>query len=42
MDVFLWGRSAGNDGNAAPLYLGHPKFEGFEVKQTIGRKDKAA
>ena len=26
---------AGNDGNAAPLYLGHPKFEGFEVKQTL-------
>ena len=33
---------AGNDGNAAPLYLGHPKFEGFEVKQTLTRKDKAA
>ena len=33
---------AGNDGNAAPLYLGHPKFEGFEVKQTLHRKGKAA
>ena len=33
---------AGNDGNAAPLYLGHPKFEGFEVKQTLRRKGKAA
>ena len=50
-DFEAWTRSAqfrraharaGNDGNAAPLYLGHPKFEGFEVKQTIGRKDKAA
>ena len=26
---------AGNDGNAAPLYLEHPKFEGFEVRQTL-------
>jgi len=33
---------AGNDGNAAPLYLGHPKFEGFEVKQTLQRKGQAA
>jgi heme-degrading monooxygenase HmoA len=33
---------AGNDGNAAPLYLGHPKFEGFEVKQTLDRHGKAA
>ena len=33
---------AGNDGNAAPLYLGHPKFEGFEVKQTLLRNDAAA
>ena len=33
---------AGNDGNAAPLYLGHPKFEGFEVRQTLDRKGKAA
>ena len=33
---------AGNDGNAAPLYLGHPKFEGFEVKQTLTRAGKAA
>ena len=33
---------AGNSGSAAPLYLGHPKFEGFEVKQTLQRKDTAA
>jgi heme-degrading monooxygenase HmoA len=26
---------AGNTGSAAPLYLEHPKFEGFEVRQTI-------
>src|SRR5215813_9673558 len=26
----------------APLYLGHPKFEGFEVKQTLTRAGKAA
>ena len=29
-------RNAGNIGNAnAPLYLGHPEFEGFEVVQTV-------
>lgn len=33
---------AGNSSSAAPLYLGHPKFEGFEVRQTMNRKDKAA
>ena len=33
---------AGNSGSAAPLYLGHPKFEGFEVKQTLQRNDAAA
>jgi heme-degrading monooxygenase HmoA len=27
---------AGNNSNSAPLYLEHPKFEGFEVRQTIG------
>ena len=27
---------AGNSGSAAPLYLGHPQFEGFEVRQTVG------
>ena len=32
---------AGNDGSSAPLYLEHPKFEGFEVRQTQGR-DKPA
>jgi heme-degrading monooxygenase HmoA len=33
--------NAGNHGSAAPLYLGHPKFEGFEVLQTLQRKDAA-
>ena len=26
---------AGNTGNTASLYLEHPKFEGFEVRQTV-------
>jgi heme-degrading monooxygenase HmoA len=34
--------NAGNKGPNAPLYLEHPKFEGFEVRQTIGRSGKAA
>jgi heme-degrading monooxygenase HmoA len=34
---------AGNKSESAPLYLEHPKFEGFEVRQTIGqRKPNAA
>jgi heme-degrading monooxygenase HmoA len=24
-------------GDNKPLYLGHPQFEGFEVRQTVGR-----
>jgi heme-degrading monooxygenase HmoA len=32
---------AGNDATA-PLYLEHPKFEGFEVRQTITRKAAVA
>jgi heme-degrading monooxygenase HmoA len=28
---------AGNESSGA-LYLEHPKFEGFEVRQTLGRK----
>ena len=32
---------AGNN-TTGPLYLEHPKFEGFEVKQTLLRKDAAA
>jgi len=31
-------RSAGEN---KPLYLGHPQFEGFEVRQTVGRGKKA-
>jgi heme-degrading monooxygenase HmoA len=33
---------AGNDSNSAPLYLGHPKFEGFQVVQTQTRSKTAA
>jgi heme-degrading monooxygenase HmoA len=32
---------AGND-TTGPLYLEHPKFEGFEVRQTITRKAASA
>ena len=32
---------AGNDATG-PLYLEHPKFEGFEVRQTITRKAAVA
>jgi heme-degrading monooxygenase HmoA len=32
---------AGNEATG-PLYLGHPKFEGFEVKQTLTRKAAVA
>ena len=28
-------------GENKPLYLGHPLFEGFEVRQTIGARKKA-
>jgi heme-degrading monooxygenase HmoA len=33
---------AGNNSTAGTLYLEHPKFEGFEVKQTLNRKGAAA
>ena len=33
---------AGNPGGGKPLYLEHPKFEGFEVRQTIGSTQSAA
>ena len=33
--------NAGNQ-TTGSLYLGHPKFEGFEVRQTVGRKKSAA
>lgn len=32
---------AGNN-QTGPLYLEHPKFEGFEVRQTVTRRDDAA
>ena len=33
---------ASNQSSSAPLYIDHPKFEGFEVKLTQGRKGVAA
>ncbi|MBS0249428.1 MAG: antibiotic biosynthesis monooxygenase, partial [Proteobacteria bacterium] len=33
---------AGNNSSNAPLYLDHPKFEGFEVKLTQTNKKIAA
>jgi heme-degrading monooxygenase HmoA len=32
---------AGNN-QTGPLYLEHPKFEGFEVRQTVTRREAAA
>ena len=32
---------AGNSGSSAPLYLEHPRFEGFEVRQTIAHAEPA-
>jgi hypothetical protein len=34
-------RRAGND-TTGPLYLDHPKFEGFEVRQTVTHKAAVA
>ena len=33
---------AGNNSPSAPMYLEHPKFEGFEVRQTIAQNSDAA
>lgn len=30
-----------NAGDNKPLYLGHPRFEGFEVVQTVAAAEKA-
>jgi len=35
-------RAHGSAGSNKPLYLEHPQFEGFEVRQTIGRRSKPA
>jgi len=34
--------AGGKSGGNKPLYLEHPKFEGFEVRQTIGSTKNAA
>jgi heme-degrading monooxygenase HmoA len=33
---------AGHNSASGPLYLEHPKFEGFEVRQTIGQAQSNA
>ena len=33
---------AGNNSTTGQLYLKHPKFEGFEVRQTLTKKSAAA
>ncbi len=33
---------AGSGSSSKPLYLEHPQFEGFEVRQTIGSTQNAA
>jgi heme-degrading monooxygenase HmoA len=35
-------RAHSGAGSNKPLYLEHPQFEGFEVRQTIGRRSKPA
>ncbi len=34
--------NTGNKSGNKPLYLEHPKFEGFEVRQPIGKQKSAA
>jgi heme-degrading monooxygenase HmoA len=41
-EEFRASHARATNNNTGPLYLEHPKFEGFEVRQTIGRKDAAA
>ena len=41
-EEFRASHARATNNNTGPLYLEHPKFEGFEVRQTIGRKDVAA
>ena len=36
------GQSVTVDSTSLTDYLGHPKFEGFEVKQTLRRRGRAA
>jgi heme-degrading monooxygenase HmoA len=41
-EAFRTAHGRTNTGEAKPLYLEHPRFEGFEVRQTIGSKRNKA
>ncbi len=41
-EEFKIAHSRATSESTGPLYLGHPQFEGFEVKQTLQRKGAAA
>jgi heme-degrading monooxygenase HmoA len=41
-DEFRQAHARAGNNNTGPLYLEHPKFEGFEVKQTVKAAEPAA
>ena len=41
-DAFRTAHARAGNERTGPLYLEHPKFEGFEVRQTLRRSDAAA
>jgi heme-degrading monooxygenase HmoA len=41
-DAFKAAHARAGSGETKPLYLEHPQFEGFEVRQTIGQDASAA
>ena len=41
-NAIVLGASNVGSGNITPLYLEHPHFEGFEVRQTIEKAKSAA
>ena len=41
-DEFRAAHARAGNNTTGPLYLGHPKFEGFEVFQTVKGKEPAA
>lgn len=41
-DEFRQAHARAGNGSPGSLYLGHPKFEGFEVRQTLTRSGAAA
>jgi heme-degrading monooxygenase HmoA len=40
-EEFRIAHARAGDGSTASLYLAHPQFEGFEVRQTISRSRAA-